>query len=288
MPVTIHVNGTSNSLVHKGSMGFAKSTLPDVCKTPSPGGPVPIPYPIIISMSSQLVNGTTTVKVDGGNMAAIKGSELSMCNGDEAGTAGGVKSSTFMKEAAWLLYSFDVKMDGKNVCRLSDKLQMNHGNTACLSGFKQKPVKPKWLTKAESEHWDECKALHDEYKDLQGEFSEAVHEGGEDKLPTQPTTAARHEKPEAGSPFECPQRTTRGVQATSCNAAKVYAEGLRQMGLVQQGNHRSRTSGRSPSGGRPGPEPDRQPDGEHIGAEVTIRFHAEKSWESWECCRHRK
>ena len=124
MPVTIHVNGTSNSLVHKGSMGFAKSTLPDVCKTPSPGGPVPIPYPIIISMSSQLVNGTTTVKVDGGNMAAIKGSELSMCNGDEAGTAGGVKSSTFMKEAAWLLYSFDVKMDGKNVCRLSDKLQM--------------------------------------------------------------------------------------------------------------------------------------------------------------------
>jgi uncharacterized protein DUF4150 len=169
MPVTIHVNGTSNSLVHKGSMGIAKSTLPDVCKTPSPGGPVPIPYPIIISMSSQLVKGTTTVKVDGGNMAAIKGSELSMCNGDEAGTAGGVKSSTFMKEAAWLLYSFDVKMEGKNVCRLGDKMQMNHGNTACLSGFKQKPVKPKWLTNADSEHWDECKALHDEYKELQGE-----------------------------------------------------------------------------------------------------------------------
>jgi 3-oxoacyl-[acyl-carrier-protein] synthase I len=71
-------------------------------KTPSPGGPVPVPYPVIVSLSSQLVKGTTTVKVDGGNMAAVKGSEFSMCNGDEAGTAGGVKSSTFMKEATWI------------------------------------------------------------------------------------------------------------------------------------------------------------------------------------------
>lgn len=140
MPVTIHVNGTSNSLVHKGSMGIAKSTLPDVCKTPSPGGPIPVPYPIIVSMSANLVKGTTTVKVDGGNMAAVKGSEFSMCNGDEPGTAGGVVSSTFMKEATWLLYSFDVKLDGKNACRLSDKMQMNHGNSACLGGVLQDPV----------------------------------------------------------------------------------------------------------------------------------------------------
>jgi len=94
MAVTIHVNGKSNSLVHKGSTGIAKSTIPDVCKTPSPGGPVPIPYPVIVSMSSDLKKGTKKVKVDGGNSAAVKGSELSRCSGDEAGTAGGVKSST--------------------------------------------------------------------------------------------------------------------------------------------------------------------------------------------------
>lgn len=140
MGVTIHVNGTSNSLVHKGSMGIAKSTIPDVCKTPSPGGPVPIPYPVIISMSSDLAKGTKTVKVDGGNSAAVKGSEFSRCTGDEPGTAGGVKSSTNMKEATWLLYSFDVKLDGKNACRLSDKMMMNHGNTVCLAGVLQKPV----------------------------------------------------------------------------------------------------------------------------------------------------
>lgn len=140
MAVTIHVNGKSNSLVHKGSMGIAKSTIPDVCKTPSPGGPVPIPYPVIISMSSDLKKGTKTVKVDGKNMAAIKGSELSRCTGDEPGTAGGVKSSTNMKEATWILYSFDVKLDGKNACRLTDKMMMNHGNTACLAGIQQIPV----------------------------------------------------------------------------------------------------------------------------------------------------
>jgi hypothetical protein len=85
-------------------------------------------------MSSSLKGGTTTIKVDGGNPAAIKGSEYSRCSGDEAGTAGGVKSNTNMKEATWILYSFDVKLEGKNACRLSDKMMMNHGNTACLSG----------------------------------------------------------------------------------------------------------------------------------------------------------
>ena len=141
MAVTIHVNGKANTLVHKGSTGIAKSTVPDVCKTPSPGGPVPIPYPIIISMSSDLKKGTKSVKVDGKNPAAVKGSEFSRCTGDEPGTAGGVKSSTNMKEATWILYSFDVKLDGKNACRLSDKMMMNHGNTACLAGEIQAALK---------------------------------------------------------------------------------------------------------------------------------------------------
>lgn len=132
---TVKVNGSSNSLCHKASGWFAQSTLPDVCKTPSPGGPVPVPYPVIVSLSSDLANGSTTVKADGGNMIAIKGCEFSRCTGDEPGTAGGVTSSTNMKEAKFILYSFDVKIDGKNACRLQDKMQMNHGNTMCLGGL---------------------------------------------------------------------------------------------------------------------------------------------------------
>jgi hypothetical protein len=137
MAVTVKVNGTDNTLVHKGSTGMAKCTAPDVCKTPSPGGPVPVPYPVIISMSSDLENGTTTVKADGGNMCAIKGSDFSRCSGDEPGTAGGVKSNVNMKEATWILYSFDVKMDGANACRKSDKMMMNHENTVCMAGEDQ-------------------------------------------------------------------------------------------------------------------------------------------------------
>ncbi|MEF3073954.1 MULTISPECIES: DUF4150 domain-containing protein [unclassified Methylobacter] len=133
MPVTIKVNGVANSLVHKGSNAISTATIPDVCKTPTPGGPVPIPYPNI-SQSATLAKGTTTVKADGGMMIAIKGSEFSLSNGDEPGSIGGVKSSTFIKESTWILYSFDVKMDGKNVCRLTDKKFQNHENTVDLAG----------------------------------------------------------------------------------------------------------------------------------------------------------
>jgi hypothetical protein len=152
-------------------MGIVKSTIPDVCKTPSPGGPVPIPYPVIISMSNSLAKGTKTVKVDGKKMAAVKGSELSRCNGDEPGTAGGVKSSTNMKEATWLLYSFDVKLDGKNACRLSDKLMMNHGNSACLAGIQQVPVlgaqtDPECYVACAIICCDEAKYKKDKHKDV--------------------------------------------------------------------------------------------------------------------------
>lgn len=139
MSVTVKVNGTTNSLVHKGSSGISTATIPDVCKTPSPGGPVPIPYPNI-SQSATLDKGTTTVKADGGMMIAIKGSEFSLSNGDNAGTLGGVKSSTFMKESTWILYSFDVKMEGQNACRLTDKKFQNHENTADMAGIIQVPV----------------------------------------------------------------------------------------------------------------------------------------------------
>lgn len=139
MPVTVKVNGAANSLVHKGSNGVSVATIPDVCKTPSPGGPVPIPYPNI-SQSMTLAKGTTTVKADGGMMIANKGSEFSLSNGDNPGVAGGVKSSTFMKESTWILYSFDVKMDGKNACRLTDKKFQNHENTADLAGVLQQPL----------------------------------------------------------------------------------------------------------------------------------------------------
>ncbi len=160
MPVTVKVNGVFNSLVHKGSNGTSICTLPDICKTPSPGGPVPIPYPNV-SQSMMLSKGTRTVKADFGMMIAIKGSEFSLSNGDQPGTAGGVKSSTFMRESTWILYSFDVKMEGKGACRFTDKKFQNHENTVDMVGVLQVPVVTVDVTKIGDTKAEACKKYHE-------------------------------------------------------------------------------------------------------------------------------
>jgi len=120
----------SLTLAHQGSGGIVAATVPDVCKTPSPGGPVPVPYPNI-SKTSSLSDGSSDVKADG-SLICIKGCQLTPSHGDEAGTLGGVKSSVNMKEAKFILYSMDVKIEGKNACRLSDKLTCNSENTVSI------------------------------------------------------------------------------------------------------------------------------------------------------------
>jgi len=159
MPVTIKINGTNLSLAHKFSNGISTATIPDVCKTPSPGGPVPIPYPNI-AQSITLSDGTTTVKGDR-MMTANKGSKFALSNGDNAGVAGGVKSSTFMKEATWILYSFTVKLQGKGAARFTDKMFHNAENTVNLSGLINPPVVDaefegiiKDCVNAASDQWD--------------------------------------------------------------------------------------------------------------------------------------
>jgi hypothetical protein len=97
-----------------------------VCKTPSPAGPIPIPYPNI-GKSSDTNNGAKQVTVEG-KMPMVKGAMYMMSAGDEAGSAGGVMSSTIKGPCEFMLYSFDVKMEGKNVCRMGDPLFHNKKN----------------------------------------------------------------------------------------------------------------------------------------------------------------
>ena len=123
MSSTVFAN--CRGVVHKGSGGMSM-VFPDVCKTPSPGGPMPIPYPNI-GKSSDASDGPSTVKADG-DMPMIKGAKYSRSSGDEAGTAGGVMSSVNMNECEFMMYSFDVKFEGSNVCRLGDPLFHNKKN----------------------------------------------------------------------------------------------------------------------------------------------------------------
>lgn len=114
------------TVVHASSSGMTQ-WFPDVCKTPSPAGPVPIPYPNI-AMSSDTADGTTTVKVDG-NPIMMQGSNFKMSTGDEAGAAMGVASNKIKGKAEPVNQSMDVKADGKGVFRLTDPMTHNSGST---------------------------------------------------------------------------------------------------------------------------------------------------------------
>ena len=124
MPCTVFANG--RGVVHKGSGGLS-TVFPDVCKTPAPPAPpIPIPYPNI-GKAADTSQGPTTVTTDG-NMPMVKGAKYMMSSGDEAGSIGGIVSGVIKGECEFMMYSFDVKFDGKNVCRLADPLFHNKKN----------------------------------------------------------------------------------------------------------------------------------------------------------------
>lgn len=124
MPVTVGVNFMS--VVHAGSNGITMA-FPDVCKTPTPGGPVPIPYPNI-AKSSDTSKGASTVKCDG-NPVCVKDSNFMISTGDEAGSLLGVASNKVKGKAEFVNFSFDVKFEGKNVPRAFDLMLHNDKNT---------------------------------------------------------------------------------------------------------------------------------------------------------------
>ena len=129
----------SLSLVHQGSRGMSMATLPNVCNIPGPTGPIPVPF-TNTAKSSDLAGGSKRVAADGGNSAATKGSNFARSTGDEAGTLGGVASGTFSQKATWLMHAFNVMLEGRPACRLTDKMLMNKGNSVCLGGEVQAPV----------------------------------------------------------------------------------------------------------------------------------------------------
>jgi hypothetical protein len=126
MPATVNVN--TRTVVHGASAGVATAPGTDVCKTPAPTGTIPIPYPNI-AMSSSTAKGSKNVKMDK-KPIMVRGSNFSSSTGDEAGNAGGgMVSSKFKGKAEFINYSFDVKVEGKNVARLGDMMVQNKGGS---------------------------------------------------------------------------------------------------------------------------------------------------------------
>jgi len=89
--------------------------FPDTCKTPTPGGPVPIPYPNI-AMVNQASGSSCAKKVKiCGKKAVHKKTKISMSSGDEAGCAGGGVISSKMKGAVnYKMGVSKVKIEGND------------------------------------------------------------------------------------------------------------------------------------------------------------------------------
>jgi len=123
MGQTTHSNGRGIS--HKGS-GGKSIVFPDVCKTPIGPAIVPIPYPNM-GQAMDTSKGPKSVKTDG-KMPMVKTAKYKTSTGDEPGVAKGIISSKIKGVCEFLMYSFDVKFEGKNVCRLGDPLWHNKKN----------------------------------------------------------------------------------------------------------------------------------------------------------------
>lgn len=121
----VYANG--RTIIHAGDGLTQVSGPPDVCKTPSPSGPVPVPYPNT-AMDRDLSQGTKRTKIHG-HPAALASSRIGTSTGDEAGTAGGGLMSAKTKgKLSFGSSSLNVSFEGKAVVRYGDITQHN-GNT---------------------------------------------------------------------------------------------------------------------------------------------------------------
>ena len=138
--MSTHISVNNKTTVHKKSSGKAIS-FPDVCKTPSPGGPVPIPYG---NLAQSTDSGKTTKKVKVQKKGANQNTSVFTTSvGDEAGTAGGgVISSKTKGKAKWKNASHNVKFEKKKVARMGDPMGTNASATENGATMEAQPPKP--------------------------------------------------------------------------------------------------------------------------------------------------
>jgi uncharacterized Zn-binding protein involved in type VI secretion len=97
--------------------------FPDVCDTPTPGGPVPIPYPNIAQLADaedvadELLLGGSSAK------AILEGSRIATSTGDEGGSAGVTKGACEVTGG-----SSTVLYGGKGIARFGDATSQNAEN----------------------------------------------------------------------------------------------------------------------------------------------------------------
>ncbi|HPB73855.1 MAG TPA: DUF4150 domain-containing protein [Chromatiaceae bacterium] len=102
------------------------TAFPDVCLTPSPAGPVPVPYPNI-AMGPMAVPNVPNILFMG-TPAHNLGTTIPMTNGDNAGLATGVASGTVMGPSRHLTGAFSVLIKGMPASRMTSMALQNNTN----------------------------------------------------------------------------------------------------------------------------------------------------------------
>jgi hypothetical protein len=100
--------------------------FPDVCLTPSPAGPVPVPYPNVAS-GPMALNAAYDVLFSCAPAHNL-GTTIPMTNGDNAGVGLGLASGTVMGPARHLIGAFTVLIGGMAATRLTSASLQNSTN----------------------------------------------------------------------------------------------------------------------------------------------------------------
>lgn len=100
--------------------------FPDVCLTPSPAGPVPVPYPNVATgpMGVPAAYNVLFMYAPAHNMST----SVPMTNGDNAGVATGVASGMVMGPSRHLTASFTTLVGGAPATRVTSSSLQNSTN----------------------------------------------------------------------------------------------------------------------------------------------------------------
>lgn len=99
--------------------GGMQMGAPDVCLTPTPVGPVPIPYPNVSTGATANPASTALTVLTDAMPSLNQMSMIMLSNGDNAGVNMGVASGMVMGPTEFILGSFTVFMGGAPAQRLT-------------------------------------------------------------------------------------------------------------------------------------------------------------------------
>lgn len=125
-------------------MGGLNLAFPDVCLTPTPVGPIPIPYPNL-AIGLTAIPGTSAITVFTSGMPAhTMRTIIPMSNGDNAGINMGVASGMVMGPSKHLIGCFTNLIEGMPATKMTSMTGQN-GASLNIPGLSLVPSQFKLL-----------------------------------------------------------------------------------------------------------------------------------------------